>query len=536
MVYNYFSNQSMEKKAAILVEQDMVVLNASQNLAMSSSVRLSAALSYVITGDEKYIDTFNEYRKLAEENNAIIEKHDNSENRQKLVEIAREWSNGVNKDVFEVYKNGDHEKALKNLTSINNLVTEVRLGYEDLAKKRAESIKVTGQDVVKTSSNNKLIGLIVSIVMTILGVAIAIVTAHQISNPLKVVSERMDELADGHLDHKPLENTRRDEIGTLMDAANEMNAKLKETIQSIRTVSQSVAASSEELSQSSIEVKTGSEQIASTMQELAAGTETQASASSDLAETMTTFARHIQETTDEGNSLKQHSSQVQQLTSTGKELMTTSTEQMETINEIVLDSVRKVEGLNEQSAEISKLVSVIDDISNQTNLLALNAAIEAARAGEHGKGFAVVADEVRKLAEQVQFSVTDISTIVNRIQSETSNVTQSLQAGYEEVKKGTLQINDTSKTFDNISGAVEDMIENIDTISSNLDKVLQDTESINHSIDEIASISEESAAGVEQTTATVQESASTMELVTKSAGQLATMAEQLNSQLQKFKL
>lgn len=534
--YSYFSNQGMEKKAISLVEQDMIVLNASQNLAMSSSVRLSAALSYVTSGDEKYIEVFNEYRKMAEENNSIIEKYDNSDKRQKLVETAREWSNGVNKDVFEVYQNGDKEQALKNLTAINSLVTEVRTGYEEIAKERAKAINLVGKDVVNTSSNNKTIGLIVSLIMTVLGVVIAILTANQISKPVKVVSVRMDEMADGHLNHEPLPITRRDEIGVLMTAANEMNAKMKEAMQSIATVSETVASSSEELAQSSNEVKTGTEQVASTMQELAAGTETQASASSDLAETMTTFARHIQETTDEGNALKQHSSQVQQLTATGKELMTTSTDQMATINEIVLDSVRKVEGLNEQSAEISKLVSVIDDISNQTNLLALNAAIEAARAGEHGKGFAVVADEVRKLAEQVQFSVTDISTIVNRIQSETGSVTHSLQAGYEEVKKGTIQINNTNSTFDQISGAVEDMIENIDTISNNLEKVLKDTEVINRSIDEIASISEESAAGVEQTTATVQEASSTMEMISKSAGQLAGMAEQLNSQLQKFKL
>lgn len=535
-LYVYFSNEKMEKKATELVEKHLLLLNANQNLAMSSSVRLSAALSYVASGDEKYIDTFNEYREIAESNNSIIEKYNNSEERQKIVEKAREWSNRVNKEVFEVYKSGNKEEAFNNLIAINHLVTEVRLGYENFANESADNISKAGENVVKLSANNRIAGIIVSLTLTIISVIIAIVTANQIAKPIKVVSARMKQLADGDLSHDPLRVNRRDEVGTLMASANEMNEKLNATISSIHGVSEIVTASSEELAQASNEVRQGGEQMAITMQELATAAESQAFTSGDLAETMAGFTRSIQETTQEGSELKQHSSHVQNLTATGKELMLNSTEQMATINEIVLASVHKVEGLNEQSAEISKLVSVIDDISNQTNLLALNAAIEAARAGEHGKGFAVVADEVRKLAEQVQFSVTDISAIVSRIQSETGNVTHSLQEGYEEVKKGTVQLNETNLTFDQISTAVEDMIENIDAISNNLDRVLQNTEEINTSIDGIASVSQEAAAGVEQTTATVEETVSTMEEITRGAEQLATMAEQLNKELNQFKL
>lgn len=534
--YTYISNSKMEKQAEDLVKEDLIVFTASKNLAMSMSVRLSAALSYVASGNEKYIETFNEYRKIAEESNSIMEKYDKNPEREKLVEMAREWSNRVNTEVFDVYKKGDKELAIKNLTAINDLVTEVRSGYEKIADTRSAEITKVGENVVSTSLNNKTIGLIVSIVLTIAGILIAIITASKISKPITIVSKRMSELANGNLQHELLPITNQDEIGQLMLSANEMNEKLKQTISSIHTVSETVAASSEELAQSSNEVQTGTEQITVTMQELASGTETQASTAGDLAETMVSFQQSIHETTQEGVELKEHSDHVQNLTTTGKELMVQSTQQMAAINEIVLDSVKKVEGLNVQSAEISKLVSVIDDISNQTNLLALNAAIEAARAGEHGKGFAVVADEVRKLAEQVQFSVTDISTIVNRIQGETGNVTTALQSGYEEVKRGTTQLNQTNETFEQISVAVEDMILNINTISGNLNKVAHNSKSINAAIDEMASISQESAAGVEQTTATVEETAATMDEISKSANQLAGMAEELNSQLQQFKI
>ncbi|MFJ7669292.1 methyl-accepting chemotaxis protein [Lysinibacillus sp. NPDC097195] len=534
--YTYFSNTNMEKQAKGLVKEDLVVLEASKDLSMSISVRLSAALNYVVTGDETYIDTFNKYRQLAEDSNQIVEQYEKTAEREKLVEVAREWSNRVNSEVFEVYKRGDKQLALENLTAMNDLVTQVRTGYEEVADKRTKSIKEVGNDVVTTSANNKTIGMIVSLILTISGILIAIFTASRISKPITVVANRMRELADGNLRHEPFAVTQQDEIGQLMYSANDLNEKLKETISSIHNVSETVAASSEELAQSANEVQTGTEQISYTMQELATGTETQASTAGDLAETMTTFQRNVHETTQEGIELKEHSEHVHDLTTTGKQLMVQSTQQMATINDIVLDSVKKVEGLNAQSAEISKLVSVIDEISNQTNLLALNAAIEAARAGEHGKGFAVVADEVRKLAEQVQFSVTDISTIVHRIQDETGTVTNSLQSGYEEVRKGTAQLDQTNSTFDQISQAVEDMNDNINVISQNLTKISQHSEAINGSIDEMASISQESAAGVEQTTATVEETAATMDEVSKSANQLAEMAEELNTQLQKFTL
>lgn len=381
----------------------------------------------------------------------------------------------------------------------------------------------------------KLIAIVIGITLLV-GIFIISMFTNNISKPIRKVSEHMNYLANGDLSQDQIQIKSKDETGQLASAMNNLQIRLKDIISNVAKASEMITSQSEELSQSANEVKAGSEQVAVTMQELANGTESQANSASDLSAIMEIFATKMYEANQNGEEIFNSSNGVLSMTTEGAKLMEASVKQMDTIDHIVQDAVQKVKGLDVQSQEISKLVSVIKDIADQTNLLALNAAIEAARAGEHGKGFAVVADEVRKLAEQVGISVTDITGIVKKIQSESTGVAESLQGGYEEVAKGTHQIETTGETFNKINNAVQAMVNKIQSVTDTLSSMSSSSQEMSSSVEEIASVAEESAAGVEETSASAQQTSSSMVEVSHSSAELAKLAEELNGVVRQFKL
>jgi methyl-accepting chemotaxis protein len=423
------------------------------------------------------------------------------------------------------------EGNINNVNNMMNIYTSPKTGWKFIAVQEKSAF-------TKQINEINMLIVFISILFLVLASIFAFVLASRFSKPILAIVSNLQTIATGDLSIEISGELkkRNDEIGQLAIATNEMQHGLKGLMQNVSKVTESLSSQSEELTQSSNEIKEGSEQIASTMQELSYGAESQANNSSSLAEMMEHFVYKIQEANKGGEAIAYTSNEVLSMTDEGHQLMQSSVEQMKTIDKIVKDAVKKVQGLDNQSKEISKLVQVIQDIAEQTNLLSLNAAIEAARAGEHGKGFAVVANEVRKLAEQVTNSVGDITDIVNDIQTESSTVVNSLEIGYGEVEQGSKQIEETGQTFNTINDAVSKMAEKIKNIATTLKDISENSTKMNNSIEEIASVSEESAAGVEQAAASAQQTSSSMEEVSNSADELAHLAEQLSDQISRFKL
>lgn len=535
-LFNVLAIRAVNNKAKTIVDEDVQLLIATQGLENSMSNRISSVRGYLLEDDSSFKDRFYDYAEVGKTYEEVAKKIGVSSELEALLIRTDEWSAAVEKEVFSPYESGYKKKAEMNLQQYTVEVRELMEGYSNLSNQTEAALKVKSDKLTRASFANMIFVVVLTSLIFILGISAALVSAKIISNPIVRLMERMKLIASGDLSQQPLLTTSRDEVGQLVMATNEMMGNTRELLSQINTVSESVNANSEELTQSSSEVNAATLQIATTMQEIASGIESEARNASELSIIMETFTTKVDDTNERGEQIQRASDDVLSMTEEGSKLMKASKSQMVEIDSIVQDAVQKIKGLDSQTQEISKLVVVIKDIADQTNLLALNAAIEAARAGDAGKGFAVVAEEVKKLAEQVSVSVTDITSIVQSIQNESSSVAGSLMVGYEEVEKGTEQINTTSETFEGISSAVAEMAIHIQTVSGNLEDIAANSQEMRGSVEEIAAISEESAAGVEQTAASSQQTSSSMEEVAANSRQLASLAEQLNGLVLQFKL
>lgn len=484
-----------------------------------------------------------EFRMLDEEIqqlNEVIQNTLSTEEQRGLYEEIILYNEEMNEIFFERIVAAINNREISKSITASHELYQLTNRTISKADQLADVLKAEQTQSVKKAKQSKEITFIILIASTLVSIIVSIFLllfiSRGVTRNLNEIVTASHRIAQNDLSIEDIQYDGKDEIGKLAAAMNTMNHNLRHMVTQLLEVSGTTGSQSEELTQTANQVMAGSEQIASTMQDLSAGTVSQADLTSELSNGMEDFSGKINAANDNGQAIQKASETVYNMTSEGAKLMEISASQMSRIDEIMRHAVVNVQNLDTQAQRISELVSVIQNIASQTNLLALNAAIEAARAGEHGRGFAVVADEVRRLAEDVSISVTDITGIVDSIQQESAQVTESLETGYQEVEQGTSQIQETTETFTDISTAIEDMVVSIQVVIANLADVSNDSDSMLGAIQEISAVAEESAAGIEQTSASSQETSSSMEEIVASSEDLALLAEELNNLIKEFKL
>lgn len=355
-----------------------------------------------------------------------------------------------------------------------------------------------------------------------------------IMKPLNELDIAAKRISDGDLT-LDVKVSSKDELGALAGYFIKMTAKLRHITGKVQDISLKVAIKSNELSASSRELKSSIERISNNTQGIAEGSNRQSIKIENINNNINEMSLIMQQVTvgSERTALATNDSN-----NKAKELRQKSDDLMNMIKE-VQDSVNKsalvIKDLDSNSEKIDEIVGVITNIADQTNLLALNAAIEAARAGEHGRGFAVVADEVRKLAEESRKSASKITELIREIHLETKKGVLNMEQGAHTVIKGTKTIDSTVSLIDNIVEASENAANMFGEIIEIAKLQATSMENVKSSVEEISLVAKKSNGATVEAAAQVQEQASSMSTLTDIARELSDLSVELRDEIALFK-
>jgi len=384
--------------------------------------------------------------------------------------------------------------------------------------------------------NALLIQSLILILIAIFVISIVVsLSSRNIKDRISKVNQFSKELSKGDFTHT-IATEDIDEVGQMTENLNAMITDTRHIIQGVSTNIVQLVSTSSGLAESADQTQKANEQIADTMQSLA----------HQKTDEQSHILKAYEYSNEIANAMKQISDSIQivfgsvrntsQVSVSGNQVVSDSIIQMKKINSDVQAASDVVNTLGEKSKTIDEIVAVITSISEQTNLLALNAAIEAARAGEHGRGFAVVADEVRKLAEQSGKAADNISGLIKEIQNEIQKAVRSMETGNQTTQQGISMIESAGNSFKTISESVSGISSGMQDVSKTVESLYNNTTVLSDSMDTLTHLSTKSLEGIESIAAAVEEQAALAREVSDVATNLSEMSSELGDDIRHFKI
>lgn len=374
--------------------------------------------------------------------------------------------------------------------------------------------------------------------LLLLACGFAFVAVRSLINPLLQTQKAVSEMSTGNLTVSIQEDilARRDEIGRLATAINDMNGNLRGIITHVSQSADQIVASSEHFTASAEQSAQAAYQVAASITGVAKGAEEQLAAANDTVSVVGEMSLSIKRMAENAVKVASRAAEAAGKAQDGRISVNQAVSQMSQIEQTVNNSAQVVARLGERSNEIGEIVDTISGIAGQTNLLALNAAIEAARAGEQGKGFAVVAEEVRKLAEQSQEAAKQIASLIAEIRGDTDKAVVAMNDGTREVKMGANVVHAAGQAFLEITNTIAEVSDQVNEISSGIEEMEGVSRQIVNSVKKIDDLSKAVAEESQTVSAATEEQSAAMEEIASSSQALAKLAHDLQSAIGKFRI
>ncbi|PRS29763.1 methyl-accepting chemotaxis protein [Bacillus pumilus] len=521
---------SMTKIQSSNETEVQTLLNVQKTKASFESVEQTMT-NYSMTLSDEQLEVVQTGISTAKKQLQTLNKHAGNINKDELTRLNAKydtWTKEENNAISE--KNAsDTRRVAARIDGVLNDIHTMNKRAEEAYKQNLENTADNVQWIITSA-------LVAALTLIVIAVFLNIGLTRSIVTPIKSLSYRAKQIAEGNLAVERMDIQRKDEIGGLNESFNQMTDQLISLIKEISNVSSQVETFSIQLDDENKKLMESANQVSVSTDEMANGSQ---AISEDLQHGVSLIEKmdqHGRKNSERSQTVIQSTEDAIEAVESGKHTLTETKTAIEKNTHATRQIEESAGEFTQYASGISAMAKTVSDIADQTNLLSLNAAIEAARAGEAGKGFAVVADEIRKLADESSNATRQIFDMVSHIERGIQSISQTVKEGVKLSLQQQDAMDKTSHSFEDIETKAQHIKQEMAVLN---DQIVQSTElggQVLNSIENISAVVEETAAGSEEISASANEQLQSFHQMNKQVEELMSMTARLNETVHRFKL
>ncbi|AJK88325.1 MULTISPECIES: methyl-accepting chemotaxis protein [Lysinibacillus] len=518
------------------IEDNTELIHLYQDISFQT-VRANAAIrGYILYGKEEMLNNHHEIRNTLHTSiNRLQEIGARNQDFEQFLQQLDDWEKAIDGQIIPLYKRGEIEQAQQvALPILGEGSLKLVVFGKTMATAQQEDMLAHIEATKEKGERSGIEIMILAAISLLISIIIATAFGRRVAKNIQLTVREMDTFSEGNL-HAHLQFKTKDEFAHLAESFNSMSEKLRQMMKQVGDSSEQVAATSEQLTASSLEVTQATEVVTESIQDIAQGIDEQDTLTGDVRNLSAHILKKMNDISTSIQNVNDATVETKNMASLGRSSVHDATVQMDEISANTSELNTRVQDLDDNSAAIVAAVNVIKSIATQTNLLAINASIEAARSGEHGKGFAVVAEEVRKLADESNLAAVEIEKVVAQITDSTRIIEEDMVNSNDSVHVGRDKVNVARDNFIQIDDAITDVQAQTELVTAAIRTIHQDIEKLVQEIDYIGEVSMKSSRHVQSVAASSEEQNAAMEEVAAASNHLAKMAIDLQESIQTFK-